>query len=103
MPLFVGTTLASLAVGAASLISSPEPRPATALLGAVIYFGGMFLVTLACNVPLNETLARSRDQAASTNSAWDVYMTRWTRWNHVRTAASAIAAAVFLTELILRK
>ncbi|PSJ37315.1 anthrone oxygenase family protein [Allosphingosinicella deserti] len=103
MPLFVGTTLVSLAVGAASLIAWPESGRANALLGATIYFGGMFVVTLICNVPLNEALARSRDQGDSTNSAWNVYMARWTRWNHVRTAASAIAAAVFLTELILRK
>lgn len=103
MPLLVGTTIASLAVGAASLISWPEPGRASVLAGAVIYFVGMFVVTMVCNVPLNEALARSDDRAEPMNSAWETYRARWTRWNHVRTVASAITAALFVAELMLRK
>ena len=102
MPLFAGTTLISLALGAASLTSRPEPGGAAVVAGAVIYFGGMFVVTMVCNVPLNDALSHAGDQTDATKAAWSGYKTRWTRWNHVRTAASAIAAALFLADLMLR-
>ena len=46
------------------------------------------------NVPLNDKLAAADPDDAGAESLWSLYLARWTRWNHVRTAASLAAAAV---------
>ena len=54
---------------------------------------GMFVVTMAFNVPLNNALLRG--DAAT----WQRYLVSWTRWNHVRTLASMAASALFIAAL----
>ena len=52
-------------------------------------------VTVALNVPLNDRLAAFDPADPGAAAFWAHYLRRWTLWNHVRTAASAIAAAGF--------
>ncbi len=68
--------------------------------GAILYFVGTFLVTVAGNVPLNDQLAAvsATDSAAAT--LWVHYLDRWTMWNHVRTAAALLAALLFIMGLM---
>ena len=68
------------------------------LAGSVAYLVGCFGVTVACNVPLNEQLAATDlGQAAA---FWPRYLELWTRWNHVRTIAPALSAALFMAALL---
>ncbi|MBJ3785302.1 anthrone oxygenase family protein [Devosia sediminis] len=94
MPLFFGTTLASLAIGVASLFQLGTPAGWAMLAGAVVYLLGMFGCTVLFNVPLNNRLA---DTPLAT--IWPVYLREWTGWNHVRTVASVLAASLFLYAL----
>ena len=64
-------------------------------LAALVYLGGAIAVTMLRNVPLNIALARDADNA----DLWAQYLREWVRWNHVRTAASAVACALFLSAL----
>jgi uncharacterized membrane protein len=57
------------------------------------------LVTMTCNVPRNERLARLSAADPAARSAWREYLDGWTRWNHVRTVASLAAAAAFAVTL----
>ena len=65
-------------------------------MGAALYLVGVFGVTAAVNVPLNNRLEAL--DAASPEAAlfWPGYVVRWTRWNHVRTVC-ALLASVLLT------
>jgi len=97
MPLFLGTTLGSAALAIIGLLD-PSPAGILMLAGGAIYVPGMFGVTMICNVPLNNALAAAegRPEAAAT---WSSYSSRWTRWNHLRTLASAGASALFIAAL----
>lgn len=63
-------------------------------LATVIYLVGSFGVTVAANIPLNETLARfpvltaSLDQAAAMRAG---FAEPWNRWHDVRALASTVA------------
>lgn len=65
------------------------------LAGSLLYVGGAALVTIFFNVPLNDALARVDPASASGAEVWGRYLSEWTAWNHVRTAASFLAAAAF--------
>ncbi len=71
------------------------------LSGGLVYLIGTILVTMAFNVPRNNALAAVDPQSVDGARLWTGYVTSWTAWNHVRTAA-ALAAAVLLT-LALRQ
>ena len=69
---------------------------ALVLLGGALYLVGAIGVTIVCNVPLNNRLAKLHPQSTGAASYWDEYLTQWTAWNHLRTLA-ALAAAALLT------
>lgn len=74
------------------------------LAATVLYFTGVFGVTVAKNVPMNNKLAKLTPETASEeeiSGARIAFEKPWVRWNHVRavssvlTVALAFAAAVF--------
>lgn len=97
---FVGTGVLSLvAMGAASLRWG-EPGMLALFTGGGLYLAGSFLVTIVCNVPRNKTLESLAPDDPGSADAWVRYASGWTRWNHVRTAASLAASACFLVALM---
>ncbi len=70
-----------------------------AIVGCIVYVLGNFVVTAAGNVPLNDALAAVDADTANAASVWARYLRGWTRWNHVRTAASMLAAVAFVLAL----
>lgn len=77
-------------------------RPADAawwmlVAAAALYIIGVFGVTVACNVPLNEWLDKQDLAAAGegTLKEWRLrFEAPWNRWNLVRTVASVLAAVL---------
>ena len=102
MPLFIGTTIAGTALAILSLFQWSEPGSLAILAGGLIYFAGMFIVTVAFNVPLNNSLAAIDPKSADGLSFWATYLRDWTLWNHVRTAASIAASVLFTAALAVR-
>ena len=96
MPLFWGTTVGSLVLAVLGPLCWSKPGSVAILAGSLVYLVGMFLVTIAFNVPRNNALARADEEQAA---VWTEYLVEWTRWNHVRTAASAVAAVLFIIAL----
>lgn len=90
---FVGTAVLSLAGMALSVLPWNAPRSPLLLVSGLLYFVGSFVVTMAFNVPRNERLARLDAQTSEAAAYWPTYLLEWTRWNHVRTVASAASAA----------
>jgi uncharacterized membrane protein len=93
---FFGTGLVSLVLAATSLVAGPAPGAYYALVGCLVYLLGTIGVTIRFNVPLNDRLARVEPDSPEGASFWQHYLARWTAWNHLRTAASACAMALFI-------
>ena len=72
------------------------------LAGGTLYVLGMFIVTMVCNVPLNDALAAADPSSPEAASLWTRYLTDWTMWNHVRTVASTAACALFIAAIAAR-
>ena len=98
---FLGTAAASLGAAVGALAWWQRPGAGYLLCGGLLYLVGTFGVTIAFNVPLNNSLAAVSPGDADAAAQWAGYLGRWTAWNHVRTAA-AVAAMVSLL-LALRR
>jgi uncharacterized membrane protein len=69
------------------------------IAGGLSYLIGTFLVTMLCNVPLNNALARVNADDPRASTLWSGYVRRWSAWNHLRTAAALAALAAFFLAL----
>jgi uncharacterized membrane protein len=96
MTALFGTAVACVGLAAWAAISWGEGPSALVFAGGTLYLVGTIGVTIACNVPLNDRLAKLDPQGADAAGYWDEYVKRWSAWNHVRTVA-ALAAAALLT------
>ncbi|MDP5281046.1 DUF1772 domain-containing protein, partial [Sphingomonas sp. DG1-23] len=88
--------LAGLALAVIGVLTWGETGATAMLAGGAIYVIGMFGVTMACNVPLNNALTQGVE------ALWPHYLQRWSLWNHVRTLASAAASALFILAIAAR-
>jgi uncharacterized membrane protein len=102
MPLFIGTTLSSLALAIAAILRWGAPGTSAMLVGGVLYVVGMFLCTAVINVPMNDALAAVDPASKEAASVWARYLSDWTLWNHVRTIASTLACALFIWAIAAR-
>ena len=96
LPLFFGTTAASLGLAVFGALRWSEPGAPAMLAGGIVYVVGMFVCTAVFNVPLNNALAAVDAARAEATGIWPRYLRVWTFWNHVRTAACAIACGLFI-------
>ena len=92
---FVGTAIVSLVAGGLAVAGWGRPFAALFLAGALFYLVGTFLVTGLGNVPLNDQLAAVSATDPAAPDLWELYVSRWTNWNHVRTAAAMVAALLY--------
>lgn len=103
-PMFLGTFFGTAAVcvvlGICSVLQWQRPGAAYLLAGAIFYLIGSLLVTSVFNVPMNDALASAATTGTEGASLWKNYLTNWTFWNHVRTAASLLSTASFIIALI---
>jgi uncharacterized membrane protein len=97
---FVGTALACVVLVACASVWWDEPSGKLVLAAALTYLGGSFGLTMALHQPMNLKLAAL--QPAEALAYWPGYVARWTRWNHVRTAASLASALLFVAALVLK-
>ena len=96
--LFVGTTASSVLLAVTAPFGD-EPGAIWRLVGGVLFVVGAFLVTVVCNVPLNDALAKVDPVSSEGARVWERYLARWTAWNHVRTLAAGGAATILTLAL----
>jgi len=96
---FLGTAAACAMALVSSLLRWQEPEAIYLLVGSTLYLAGSLMVTALFNVPRNNSLASIPPTDPDGESQWAEYLTVWTAWNHVRTAASLAAAASFVVAL----
>ena len=96
--LFGTAALCLVLVVRAALHLGDRPSP-WLLAGGALFLLGVIAVTIAANVPRNDALAALDPGAAGTAQDWVTYVREWSRWNHVRTVAGALAAGAFAMAL----
>jgi len=96
MVLLMGFAPGALALAALALWQLQAAAQALALVGSVAYLAGVMAVTALGNVPMNQRLDAMEGDVSATASYWPGYAQRWTRLNHVRVLASALAAAAWI-------
>ena len=76
---------------------------ASALIMAagVVYIGGLIALTGGYHVPRNNALDRVDAAGPEAAAAWRRYAGPWTRGNHIRALAGALAAGLFIAALRL--
>lgn len=94
--LFVGTGVASAASIVLLLIGPARAGEPAAAAGGVLYLVGALVVTGAANVPRNDALDAADPVRADGADLWTRYLREWTAWNHVRTASTTAALALFV-------
>jgi len=96
---FFGTAALCLLSAIAAIVAWPVPSAFYLLAGGVLYLVGDLLVTMQCNVPLNQSLDAADAGSADGARLWRRYLVVWTAWNHVRSVASLAATAAFILAL----
>jgi len=96
MPAFFLTPIGCIVAAVLTFRGASTGAAIYAITGCAAYVLGNFVVTAAGNVPLNNALATVDANTLEAARDWSRYISRWTRWNHVRTVASMFAAASFL-------
>ncbi len=101
MTALFGTAAACVVVGVDAVTDWQGVRSAYLLAGSLSYVIGTIVVTIACNVPLNNALAGLDPKSSDAPLFWAKYVRQWTAWNHLRTVSGLLAAGL-LTLAIMR-
>jgi uncharacterized membrane protein len=102
-PSFFGPALIGLLLLLCYFLPPRSPARWLALPGFGIYLAGGLALTLAINVPMNETLAVTALPADASEAArtWAGYSRPWTAWNHVRTLLSFASLTFLVCALVV--
>lgn len=101
MTLFLGLAPVSLVVAGYGIMNLAVPGSVMIAVAGLIYLVGCFGVTIAFNVPMNETLAKLELGSSAIRDYWvGTYLPRWTLWNTVRSSACAASALLLLFGLM---
>ena len=101
---YLGAALFAAAVGVVAVVQIRQPGSGWLLAAAIFGVLGA-IITIAFNVPLNnhlDTVDPAGVAVADAAREWQAYYSRWTAWNHARTATAVIASALMLIGLRYR-
>lgn len=70
------------------------------LAGCGLYVVGVFGVTAAYNVPMNDALAAIPAGSQESAEYWSVYLERWTRWNGIRSVLGIPGTTILAVALL---
>lgn len=102
LPIFFGSSLSAVALVILAIIEPSSPGAKWMLIGSALYVAGMFIVTVAGNVPLNNRLEATDAKGPEGAAMWQLYLDRWTTWNHVRTLACTVSLALLILAIGVR-
>ncbi|NLR98830.1 DUF1772 domain-containing protein [Rhizobium sp. P38BS-XIX] len=97
--LFILTALLSIFIAVMAILYWRGGTSMFMLIGAALYIVASLLSTMIFNVPMNNALDKVDGHSAESAQLWSSYLVDWTRWNHVRTVASLLAACAFVKAL----
>ena len=104
-PLFFVAFLGTAATCMTEVISLAwrwqQPGTLYLLIGSLLYLGGVMVVTIIFNVPMNESLDAMEPESVEASNLWVKYLVDWTAWNHVRTVTALLGTASFILALVV--
>jgi uncharacterized membrane protein len=86
-----------------ALVHRREPASNYALAAGALYLAGTLYVTVFGNVPLNDALDAVSATGSGAAEMWARYLREWVPWNHLRTAAAFVAAALLTVGVAKRQ
>ena len=93
---FMGTAVLSLVLVAGGLVYG-GPARSYLIAGGLLFLGGVILVTMIVNVPMNNALEGLQPGSEEAARLWpSTILVDWVRWNHVRTLSSIGALGCFV-------
>ena len=102
LPIFFASSAACAGLVALALLDLAAPGATAALAGGATYVVGMFLVTVAGNVPLNNRLEATKADGPEGPDMWALYLKKWTAWNHLRTLACTVSMVLLVFAISAR-
>lgn len=100
--LFMGTAVSCLVLGGLTVLGHGPGGPLT-VAGCALYLIGVFGITAAFNVPMNEALAALPTGSQEAAAYWSDYLERWTLWNTVRSLLGIAATTLLATGLLMAR
>ncbi len=97
---FLGTAAVCLLLAISTLWRWHQSGAVYLLAGSSLYLMGTVLVTGVFNVPMNDSLDSVEPASNDASAQWARYLTKWTAWNHVRTVAALLGAALLTLALL---
>ncbi len=99
MLLMFGTGLACILLAINALLNLDETGSTLRIVAAFAYVAGVIMLTGTYHVPRNNALAALDAGSHQGQAYWAIYLKEWVRMNHVRTAASFLAATMLIISL----
>lgn len=96
---FMGGAALCVATASLAALRRTDPGALWLFIGSALYLLGCFGVTIVCNVPRNNAMARLDPDDPASAEVWAAYCSSWTGWNHIRATASLGAAVCFMLAL----
>ena len=96
LSVFMGTALLSVVLIVAWFLGWAPAGGLYLVAGSVVYLVGIVGVTMFVNVPMNDALVAMQPDSAEAAAYWQVYLSTWTMWNHLRSIASIGSLAFFI-------
>ena len=93
---FLGPAALSALLLVAALLGWGDLETGWVSAGSVFYLVGCIVITGAFNVPRNNALDKVSATSPEGATYWTRYLSEWTTWNHVRTAACVAAMVCFI-------
>ncbi|MDJ0952954.1 MAG: DUF1772 domain-containing protein [Acidimicrobiia bacterium] len=101
MSLMFGTAFVSAALMVDGLQNLDQVPARYQFAAGVLFLVGVIMLTGMYHVPRNNTLDRLDPETNQGQRYWEIYRQQWTRMNHVRTIAPALAAVLLAISLIV--
>ncbi|MBR9765573.1 MAG: DUF1772 domain-containing protein [Rhodobacteraceae bacterium] len=95
MVLLIGLGPVAVALALAGLAGLLPGAPLL-VAAALVYLGGVMVVTGRGNVPMNQRLALLDAESPGARAFWRHYLGAWARLNHIRTAASFLTGVLWI-------
>jgi uncharacterized membrane protein len=96
MTIFFGTAMISVALTFVAWKSGGNANTTMLVLAAALYVIGTIGITMAFNVPLNETLAAASATNPDSSKLWAEYLQNWSFWNTIRGLSACASCASFI-------
>jgi uncharacterized membrane protein len=100
LSVFAGTAGLCLILAVLSLFSWSASGSKLRLAGSALYVIGTFILTMVCNVPMNNALDKVSPDSAQAIQFWSDFVPRWTTWNSIRSAAALAATTLLILSLV---